>query len=151
MEETKESDESVYDYFFDAIEDITMPALSSNQFLSEMSDKKGSSQMESSQNLLQTFIKMCNQMNCIESSDSLSSLSSFMSTNSDSNLVGLNTFFTAMETVSFPNSESKNILNEDYQTFILNYEKEDLDTNDISFRLIFNVVDNFLHNQVESY
>lgn len=67
----------LYDYFIDAIEDVTLPpSISSKDHLQNYAKAHQSRQNDSPANMFESFLKFGNRMNGVESSDSLLSAKS---------------------------------------------------------------------------
>lgn len=115
--------ETLYDYFVDAIEDVTIPKFESSSNLSEQKIPLSKTKNESNMNIFATFMKLGNHVNAVESSDSLTSLQSQSNSNlsnfgrSEADLKSLQGIFMAMESLNLPMSESTNSFLQDSPRF----------------------------------
>lgn len=105
-----------YDYFVDAVEDVTLPSISSQDHLQNLNQQYNYKKNDSQLNMFESFFKLGNKINGVESSDSLlsavSSSGKFQSQSSFSEqVISLRNIFSAVNFLTLPNGESNSSLN----------------------------------------
>ena len=97
--------ESLYDYFVEALEELTIPQTNNNDIIS--SNQSTSMKREDSKlNFLTAFFKVTNKMNALESSESFNNLeqasgqSSYIDDNN--NKLTIQSFYKALEAMNIP-------------------------------------------------
>ena len=97
--------ESLYDYFVEALEELTIPQTNNSDIIS--SNQSASMKREDSKlNFLTAFFKVTNKMNALESSESFNNLeqasaqSSYIDDNN--NKLNIQSFYKALEAMNIP-------------------------------------------------
>lgn len=152
--------ESMYDFFVETVEELNFVTQETEPLVDnqEMQQKTSLSRRES-ENLLKIFLQLTDNMNGVESSESFASLSTFASSKSrsEADVLNMQSFFNAMETLNIPTNESTKNL-QDYNRSQATTNDADITVEDaienksptLFLKLFFNAWETFLHNQPAS-